>query len=358
MGDEIKSSIFAFASVPASLSYCYFIAARIPKGFLRLIFLLPVYYHFTILPLYMPIIFFRGVSTLFITWLGNFKLLLFAFGRGPLSSDQSMPLHIFIASCALPIRTKLPNVNPSSTSSRPSKKKPWFLNLGTEILALFSLFGLAAKYEETVHPVVVQIAYSCAMFFLIEVLVTLSSSAVRALVGLELEAPSDEPYLSASLQDFWGKRWNLSVTNALRHTIYKPVRSISAVVLGNRSAALPAIFATFLVSGLMHELIYYYLSGVKPSWEVTWFFVLHGICVVIEMVLKTALGGKWAVPRLIAAPLTLGFVISTGMWLFFPPLTEMGIDKMVFEEFSCAGEYVKGRLVALCPTILGHKSRS
>ena len=350
MGDGIKSSIFAFASVLASLSYCYFIAARIPKGFLRLICLLPVYYHFTILPLYVPSVFFRGVSALFITWLGNFKLLLFAFGRGPLSSDQSMPLHIFIASGALPIRTKLPNVNPSSTSSGPSKKKlPFLNNLGTEILALSVIFGLAAKYKESVHPAVVQIAYSIAMFFLIEVLVALSSFVVRALVGLELEAPSDEPYLSASLQDFWGKRWNLSAANALRHTIYKPVRSISEIVLGNRSAVLAAIFATFVVSGLMHELIYYYVSGAKPSWEVTWFFVLHGICVMIELVLKTAVGGKWEVPRLIAAPLTIGFVAATGMWLFFPPLTKMEIDRMIFEEFSQAGEYVNGRLVALSP---------
>uniref|UniRef100_A0A2N9ISK3 Uncharacterized protein n=1 Tax=Fagus sylvatica TaxID=28930 RepID=A0A2N9ISK3_FAGSY len=30
-----------------------------------------------------------------------------------------------------------------------------------------------------------------------------------ALVGVELEPQFDEPYLATSLQDFWGRRWNL-----------------------------------------------------------------------------------------------------------------------------------------------------
>ncbi|CDP19938.1 unnamed protein product [Coffea canephora] len=341
-------SIYAWSSVVASLFYCYFIPARIPKGFLRLVSLLPVFCHFTVLPMYMPSIFFRGVSTLFITWLANSKLLLFAFGQGPLAWAQSQSLHIFIASAALPIRAKrADDSNPSS-----SKKKVPFLNLGTEILALSVLLALAAKYRETAHPLVLQADYCCVIFLLVDVLVAFSSSVVRAMVGLELEPPSNAPYASTSLQDFWGKRWNLTVTNTLRLSVYKPVRSVSAGVVGNRWAALPAFFATFLVSGLMHELIYYYVSRAKPSWEVTWFFILHGICVMIELVIKRGLKGKREMPWFISGPLTMGFVIITSFWLFFPPLMKSGADEMVLEEFRSLCESWKGRLGTLSPNIL------
>ncbi|KAF3319954.1 long-chain-alcohol O-fatty-acyltransferase 11 [Carex littledalei] len=38
----------------------------------------------------------------------------------------------------------------------------------------------------------------------------------------------------------------------------------------------------FLTSGLMHELIFFYSTLRKPTGEVTVFFMLHGICVVVQ----------------------------------------------------------------------------
>lgn len=357
MEEWIEKSISVWSSVIASLCYCYLISARIPKGFLRLISLLPIYYLFTILPLYISSAFFRAVSAFFFTWLTNFKLLLFAFGQGPLSSDQSKSLHIFIASASLPIRTKQANVNDPSFPSQPSasKKKLPFINLGTEVLASSVIIGLATRYRETVPPTILQSAYCCLIFLLVDVVVAFSSSVVRILVGLELEPPSDEPYVSTSLQEFWGKRWNLTVTNTLRHTVYKPVRSILAVPLGNQWAPLPAVLAAFLVSGLMHELLFYYVTRAKPSWEMTSFFVLHGICVVIEIRIKAVLRGRLELPWFISGPLTVGFVILTSFWLFFPPLINTGADKLVLEEFRIFGESVKGGLGTLSASILGHK---
>ncbi|KAL3508429.1 hypothetical protein ACH5RR_027830 [Cinchona calisaya] len=171
------------------------------------------------------------------------------------------------------------------------------------------------------------------------------------MVGLELEAPSDEPYVASSLQDFWGKRWNLTVTNTLRHTVYKPVRSVSAVFLGNQLAPLPAALATFLVSGLMHELLFYYVTRSKPTWEMTLFFILHGLCVVFEFGIKIGLKGKLELPWFVSGPLTVGFVILTSFWLFFPPVVRTGADALVLEEFRTFGEFLKGRLM----TTLGHK---
>lgn len=348
--EEKKSISHVWLSVIASLCYCYFISSRIPKGFLRLISLLPIFSFFSILPLYIQSAFLRAVSTLFFTWLANFKLLLFAFGQGPLSSDQSKSLLIFITSASFPIRTKSKNAN-----HLPSKKKLPFLNLSTEILASAISIGLVTKHKETLPPKILLIAYCCMIFLLVDVLVALSSFVVRTLVGLELEPPSDEPYVSTSLQEFWGKRWNLTVTNTLRHTIYKPVRSVSAVLMGNQWAPLPAVLAAFLVSGLMHELLFYYVTRVKPTWEMTSFFVLHGFGVVLEFGIKTALRGRLELPWFISGPLTLAFVILTSFWLFFPPVINSGADAMVLEECRIFGEVVKARVMTLSPIILGHK---
>ncbi|OMP04341.1 DNA topoisomerase I [Corchorus olitorius] len=169
----------------------------------------------------------------------------------------------------------------------------------------------------------------------------ISNGLVRATSGLELEQPSDEPYLATSLQDFWGRRWNLVVTNILRQTIYKPVRSFSDNVLGPKWGPLPAVPAAFVVSGLMHELLFYYVTRVSPSWEVTWYFVLHGVCVVVEFGVKRVFSGNLQLHWAVSAPLTVGFVVATAMWLFFPPVLRTGAVEKVLEEFKVFLDFAK-----------------
>lgn len=303
-------------SIILSLSYCYFFSTKIPKGIPRLISLLPIFYLFTILPLYFSSAFLTALTTFFITWLANFKLLLFAFNQGPLSSftpknATNLPLFIFMA--ALPLRSKqnTPNKNPT-------KKIP--LSLGIEFVLCAIFLELTFHHKSQIHPKLILICYCFLVFLMIDILVALSSNIVKIiLVGfeLELEPPSNEPYLSTSLQDFWGNRWNLTVTNTLRHTIYNPVRSALSDVVGKMWALRIAMLATFVVSGLMHELLFYYVNRVKPSWEMTGFFVLHGLCVMMEVGVKRALKDTWRLSGFVSGPLTVGFVVVTAFWLFF-----------------------------------------
>ncbi|KAE8813679.1 putative long-chain-alcohol O-fatty-acyltransferase 4 [Hordeum vulgare] len=69
------------------------------------------------------------------------------------------------------------------------------------------------------------------------------------LLGMGLEPQFDRPYLSASLRDFWGRRWNLSVPVVLRPCVYRPVRA--------RLGPAAGVLAAFVVSGLVHELMFY-----------------------------------------------------------------------------------------------------
>ncbi|KAL6284124.1 hypothetical protein ACE6H2_015053 [Prunus campanulata] len=262
MEDEIKRLIKVCLSILASLCYTYFIASKIPKGKLRFFSLLPIFCLFTILPLSLSTALPAGVIALFITWLGSFKLILFSFGLGPLSSGPPLnSLLLFIFTTCLPIKAKQDGQHQHQIA--PNHKTPQNpklpLNLPTKVL-LFGILVALTDFTKYVHPNILLGQYCCMLYLFVDIIVGLSNATMRALLGMQLESPSNEPYLSTSLQDFWGRRWNLMVTNTLRHTVHKPMRSAMETFLGPKWAPLPAVLATFLVSGLMHELIFFYMT--------------------------------------------------------------------------------------------------
>nr|GMD02892.1 acyl-CoA--sterol O-acyltransferase 1-like [Ipomoea batatas] len=179
------------------------------------------------------------------------------------------------------------------------------------------------------------------MYLFIDIILALVAALARAVLGLELEPTFNEPYLSSSLQDFWGSRWNLMVNRILRPAVYSPFLDVSDKYLGRKWATYPAVIATFMVSGLMHELIYFYLSRVRPTWEVTWFFLLHGACVALEIAVKKALRGRCRLPGILGTILTLGFFTLTVCWLFLPQLLRCDVLVKVLAEYAALGSFVK-----------------
>lgn len=341
---EIQSFIKVWLTATTSLIFCHQILARIPGGAARLLSILPIIYLFTVLPTHLSSIHLAGPTIFYLVWLGNFKLFLFSFDQGPLSSTPPLSLLHFISIALLPIKTETStkqNPSPTSYSNIKKWKKASIFAVKFSLLAaIVSLY----KYRDFIHQDVILALYCCHVYLGVELVLAVTAAPVRAILGLELEPQFNEPYLATSLQDFWGRRWNLMVTSILRPTVYHPVRRVSARVLGNRWALLPAILATFVVSGLMHEVIYYYLSRASPTWEVTWFFVLHGFCVVVEVAAKKALAGGWRLHRMVSGPLTVGFVAVTGGWLFFPQVIRNGLDRKAIDEYSILLRLIGDRL--------------
>ncbi|XP_059639830.1 probable long-chain-alcohol O-fatty-acyltransferase 4 [Cornus florida] len=143
-------------------------------------------------------------------------------------------------------------------------------------------------------------------------------------MGYEVVTLFNQPYLATSLQDFWGRRWNRMSSNILRLTVYVPTRETLTGIVGVGPAKVVALITTLVVSGVMHEVVFYYITcGMRPTWEVTWFFVLHGLCMVFESVFR-AMG--WSLPfhGVIAVPLTVGFAVITGYWLLVLPVWRSG----------------------------------
>ena len=174
------------------------------------------------------------------------------------------------------------------------------------------------------HPYAIFALYGIFIYCFLDFLLPCLAALGRAL-GMGLEPQFDKPYLSTSLQDFWGRRWNLMASAVLRPAVYIPVRA--------RLGAPAGVLATFLVSGLMHEVIAYYITFRLPTGQLTAFFLLHGGSVCAERWCAR----RWPnarLPRVVATPLIVVFVLRTALWLFFPPLFGNGADDCFIAEFN------------------------
>ncbi|PKA60028.1 putative long-chain-alcohol O-fatty-acyltransferase 5 [Apostasia shenzhenica] len=323
MEGETEALLKVSAISSAFMAFSRFSAAKFPPGFCRLLSLLPVISALFFLPLCFSSVHLRGISGFFLCWLAVFKLLLLSFAAGPLS--PSLPFHYFLPLALLPV-----NLRPAA-----NRRKPLHL-LHTAVKAvLFCTLLSFYSYRERFPFFLLVLLYCCHIYLSLELLLAAAAFLAGGVLGLHLEPQFDAPYRSTSLQDFWGRRWNLMVTAVLRPSVYNPVR--------RRWGAAAGVLATFLVSGVMHELMYFYMTLALPTGEVLCFFLLHGLCTLVEMRVKKAAGGRqWRLHPAPAATATLVFVAATAFWLFFPPLLRNGTDQRALEELEAMIGFLKG----------------
>ncbi|PWA86927.1 hypothetical protein CTI12_AA135710 [Artemisia annua] len=310
---DVHNMMVDWTIAVASLLYCHGIGILVAEGTARFLAVFPVICLFVYLPFNLNTMFLCGPTTFFMSWLGSFKLILFAYGLGPLSSHPTLPLCHFILTACLPIKIIRNN---EKQSHRTTMKSP--INYAPKVL-LFIVTIKAFSYKDNLHPFVATCVYAYCLFFMLELLLAVTAYIARAMVGVELEPQFDEPHHATSVQNFWGKRWNLMVSSILRPTVYHPARSIFGHIIPERWVSVPAVFTTFLVSGVVHELIFYYLGRLTPTWEITWFFILQGVWTGMEIVVKKTMGHWFKPPTSVTRFYTLSFVMLTLFWLFFPP---------------------------------------
>ena len=168
MYGEIERFIKVWISAILGLCYCYYIAARIPKGFLRLLSLLPILYLFIILPLNISSPNLVGYTSFFLVQLGIFKLLLFSFNKGPLALSPPNIVH-FISIASLPITPKQhPPTNKNNTTN--TQKHKWLLPLKLLIFAMIAHFY---EYNEYFHPHFILVLYCLHLYLRLELVFAL-----------------------------------------------------------------------------------------------------------------------------------------------------------------------------------------
>lgn len=120
------------------------------------------------------------------------------------------------------------------------------------------------QFMDQLHLYVRGTLYGVHMCCFLDMLLTCIAATGGAL-GFEFELPFDRPYKASSLRDFWGAGVGRAPAGCL------PTHPRAVGVL-----------AAFLVSGLMHEAMVFYLRLQWPTGEMLAFFLIHGACRVAE----------------------------------------------------------------------------
>ncbi|GLJ55597.1 hypothetical protein SUGI_1194090 [Cryptomeria japonica] len=353
MEEVLKSSFGTVATFFGGLIYSYYVVSKLPKGLLRILAVIPVVGMYILLPLQLSSMHMRGTLSFIFTWIGTFKLIMLCFDLGPLANPwANFNLFHFVGVAAFPVE-----INEYKPKAEPNNSSWCILRVDLIIKGcLLALLIYSYSFRHLIPQSLILMLYGVHMYLALDIVLGSQAMLLNSLIGAQLKPQSNKPYLASSLKDFWGARWNLIVTNILRPSVYGPVLSFCWMIniklyersQGNQATeAKPplwargfAVISSFLVSGLMHELIFYYLTEKQPSWEVTAFFTLHGLAVAIEICLTRNLSPYITLPKFISIPTTLLIVYSTGIWLFFPPITRHGIDIKTISEYHALFQYL------------------
>ncbi|EAZ31121.1 hypothetical protein OsJ_15218 [Oryza sativa Japonica Group] len=198
-GGDLRSLLAVVAAVAAAMSYVRFVARRLRPGLPRLAAFVPLLAVLPVIPLAFRALHLRVTSGFFLGWLAEFKLLLLASGHGPL--DTSLPLPAFVAIASLPVRRRAQR--DSENAPRPG------LGLVTSAVMAALLATIVSVYphKERMNEYVLLMLYSLHVYLALELVLAFAAAAARPVMGMDLKPQFDRPYLSASLRDFWGKRW-------------------------------------------------------------------------------------------------------------------------------------------------------
>ncbi|KAL4439034.1 hypothetical protein ABPG77_006971 [Micractinium sp. CCAP 211/92] len=320
----------------AAAAYMDALGARLPPGGRRLAAALPVLAAFFAAPLLYDRVTEPASTVVAINfpWLSNLTVVSWAMGRGALA--QTRPLAgtfaFLLAGAAIPA---------DATSARPGAAPPpahrsSLLRVGFKLVLLlgavcaFECWHLPGPISSGLQSVTLYLFISSA----------LEGAALVAwlLSGLPAAPQFDLPMLSSSLGDFWGRRWNTVAGIKHRQAVFEPICE-GFVAKPGGSKRRPshlrralAVCATFAVSGVVHEMGYFYMTGrLSGRWML--FFSLQGPLLVIEAQLAAAARrAGLRVPRPLAILATLTVLQSLAGPLLFADMLKADLPRRVLHQ--------------------------
>lgn len=358
-------------------AYCYWIVRRFSLGFPRLVASTPALAVYTLVPfIWSHDTHLTGVGCFYciVTWIASFKVLLLCWGTGAGCDPWVEPIFPRFAIVMMyPAHVKQTGkvvkrvpVKYSSLIDYVSKSETWYMLFARSVVksvVLALLLQITVSSLDTLPLIVLHLLTTLQLYLFATTLLEVLAAVANFFFGVTIEPHFDNPFVSVSLQEFWGQRWNLLVSSCLRETVYNPVLHLlqrsddkpetsdqalstnlaesedlfltrrskrsSGVTNTDFSKAqgarrkfdldkLIALLASFLVSGIMHEGAVYYMTW-NATWRMTSFFVVHGVAVALETAWKIQYP-KTRPSRVVSTLLTLSFTFITAHWLFWPPV--------------------------------------
>lgn len=274
----------------------------------------------------------------------------FSCGRGPL--DPRKGAAAFVATLWLPVNVEdAETTDGNSTLKRriseikkPTSANELWKNGAIKVVSLYTLLYLVEHRYLYGH--VTLMAYVVMLYAFLGAVLDIVALAAVYVGGLKVLPHFNQPYLSYSLADFWGRRWNMMTANLLKAVVYSPIVEGSFVrtlpLKGNGSSArmAMAVCATFVVSGIMHEVVYVSAAG-HTHFEWFMFFAAQGPLLLLEKAMqgRTKNGGmernKWF--QTVVAQCIL---LSLGIKLFVQPAVRDGLVEQVQQDII-AGLHIR-----------------
>lgn len=168
------------------------------------------------------------------------------------------------------------------------------------LAAIVAGLALLAVARLIASPVVVFILALPALSLILHFGIIDVTTALYRRSGWPVNEPFRNPLASRSLSEFWSRRWNVGFSEMIAVAVHRPVRRVAGET--------PALFASFLASGLLHELAI--SVPVRAGYGLpTLYFLLHGALVGVER----------RFPRVASRAWTLFWLIVPLPILFHPP---------------------------------------
>ncbi|KAJ7519379.1 hypothetical protein O6H91_20G035700 [Diphasiastrum complanatum] len=366
------------ATIIFGTAYVYWVLLQLPKGLIRFLALLPLLAVYALLPWRAATAHAKFLLSFFLVWMCAFKFLLICWDAGTATDSAAMESfpRFFVAinfpfgvpsSNGSALKGKGPSADgPISSKEVSQVARAVLLRSALKILLLLPFYRFY-DFRDSFPVLVVYTMYAFHIYLGCSVLFEGLAALGSLMVGLRFLECYDRPYLAGSLSEFWGRRWNQLVCSVLRASVYEPVRHftskgpVKVPIMNERKQiqeekmterkqerfdVMPKILATlavFLVSGLMHDVIFFYLSR-RVSWHATAFFVLQGVATVLEAAIRIAWPGRPKLPKFLAVILTISFVFCSAVWLFFPALCSSEGDLRIIQEFNEAQAWILFKL--------------
>jgi hypothetical protein len=197
-------------------------------------------------------------------------------------------------------------LNPRAVSPKPAASE-WLFATVRLCVGLGALFG-AARLISPRFP------YLAGWVGMVGVILVLHFGAFHLLscawrsAGVPASPLMDRPLASASIGEFWARRWNTAFHDLTRRFLFRPFTAW----IGPR----PAVLAGFLCSGLVHELVISVPAGGGYGGP-TLYFTVQGLAVLLERSRRdrrTSVGRGWT-----GSLFTVLVLLVPAYALFHPP---------------------------------------
>ena len=178
---------------------------------------------------------------------------------------------------------------------------PWIL--GNMLLGATLLWVVARHFT---NPLAAGWAGMTGLIFLVHFGVLNLAAVFWRRVGMNVKPIMKNPAGALSLADFWGKRWNLAFRDIAHAFVFLPV--------ARRRGHKAALWASFAVSGLAHELVISVPAGTGYGLP-TAYFLLQAVGIILEKQIRPGTAPRrWL--------FTHAFTALPAFFLFHPPFVE------------------------------------